>query len=113
MKKILVFILSILLISCQHNSKKNLNKLILKWEEISDKIIERSDLLKGEKILMIAKSGKFDTLISLLAEKIKDKNALYLGTIPVGSNDYPLAWQTDFTTKIEGMTDEELTNYFK
>ena len=66
---------------------------------ISDKIIERSDLLKDERVLMIAKPGKFDTLISLLAEKIKDNNAEYLGTFAVGSNKFPSVWQTDFTIK--------------
>ena len=75
MKKNLVFMLSIFLISCQYNSKNNLNKTVLKWEDISDKIIERSDLFKGERVLMIAEPGKFDTLVSLLAQKIKDKNA--------------------------------------
>ncbi len=104
--------LSIFLISCQYDSKKNLNKSVLKWGEISDIIIERSDLLKDERVLMIAKPGKFDTLISLLAEKIKDNNAEYLGTFAVGSNKFPSVWQTDFTIKTEGMTNEELTNFF-
>ena len=112
MKKNLVFILSIFLISCQYNSKNDFNKTVFKWEDISDKIIERSDLFKGERVLMIAEPGKFDTLVSLLAKKIKDNNAIYLGTIPVGSNKFPLAWQKDFTKKTKGMTDEELTNYF-
>ena len=112
MIKNIVFVVSIFLISCQHNSKKNHNKLIFKWDEISNKIIERSDLLKDERVLMIAEPGKFDTLISLLEEKIKNKNAVYLGTIPVGSNRFPSVWQTDFTMKTKGMTNEELTNYF-
>ena len=112
MKKDLVLVLSIFLISCHHNSKNNLIESVLKWEDISDKIIERSDLLKGERVLMIAEPGRFDTLVSLLAQKIKDKNALYLGTIPVGSNKFPLVWQKDFSKKTKGMTIDELTNYF-
>jgi len=78
MKKDLVLVLSIFLISCHHNSKNNLNESVLNWEDISDKIIERSDLFKGERVLMIAEPGRFDSLVSLLAQKIKDKNALYL-----------------------------------
>tara|TARA_X000001036_G_scaffold425303_1_gene451359 strand:+ start:2463 stop:3557 length:1095 start_codon:yes stop_codon:yes gene_type:complete len=81
------------------------------WEAIADKLLERSDLVKEEKVVLIAKPGEFDPLIELLAEKINKTGAIYLGTFSVNSSVKPVKWETDFIRKAKGKTKKDLTDY--
>jgi hypothetical protein len=103
----IIFIFSLLL-SC--TEKQTTQSSTLNWEAISDKLIERMNLQKGERVLLVAKPGRFDTLISILQNKIKSKDADYLGTISVDSIQ-PVKWQTAFTKNAVALDSTKLEEY--
>ena len=107
-----MFFVLLFFISCQNiKEQKNEMKSFPNWEAIADKLLERSDLVKEEKVVLIAKPGEFDPLIELLAEKINKTGAIYLGTFSVNSSVKPVKWETDFIRKAKGKTKEDLTDY--
>ena len=99
--------------SCKptNETKSNESLYFLNLELIADKLIERSNLKKGEKVLLISKPGSFDPIISLLEEKINLSGAQYLGTFSVDSLIKPDYWQTDFIKKGTGKNKNELIEY--
>lgn len=107
-----MFFVLLFFISCQNiKEQKNEMKSFPNWEAIADKLLERSDLVKEEKVVLIAKPGEFDPLIELLAEKINKTGAIYLGTFSVNSSVKPVKWETDFIRKAKGKTKKDLTDY--
>ena len=90
--------------SCKptNETKSNESLYFLNLELIADKLIERSNLKKGEKVLLISNPSSFDPIISLLEEKINLSGARYLGTFSVDSLIKPDYWQTDFIKKGTG-----------
>ena len=107
-----MFFVLLFFISCQNiKEQKNEMKTFPNWEAIADKLLERSDLVKEEKVVLMAKPGEFDPLIELLAEKINKTGAIYLGTFSVNSSVKPLKWETDFIRKAKGKTKKDLTDY--
>ena len=99
--------------SCKSKDEKKSNESLsfLNLELIADKLIERSDLKKGEKVILISQPGGFDPIVSLLSEKINNSGALYLGTFSVDSLKNPDYWQTDFIRKSNGKSKDELVEY--
>ena len=99
--------------SCKSKDEKKSNDPLSfpNWELIADKLIERSDLKKGEKVILISQPGGFDPIVSLLSEKINNSGALYLGTFSVDSLKNPDYWQTDFIRKSNGKSKDELVEY--
>lgn len=81
------------------------------WEAMSNKLMDRSNLVAGEKVILMAQPGSFDPLVPLLAEKINKAGAIYLGTFSVDSSAKPAGWETDFVKQAEGKSKEELTNH--
>lgn len=116
MKKLALPIVVMLLISfcwlaCQQKEESAVQiKAFPDWEAIASKLMERSDLVEGEKVILMAQPGSFDPLIPLLAEKINKSGAIYLGTFSVDSSSKPAAWETDFVKQAKGKSKEELTN---
>lgn len=107
-----MFFVLLFFISCQNiKEQKNEMKPFPNWEAIADKLLERSDLVKEEKVVLMAKPGEFDPLIELLAEKINKTGAIYLGTFSVNSSVKPVKWETDFIRKAKGKTKKDLTDY--
>ena len=107
-----MFFVLLFFISCQNiKEQKNEIKSFPNWEAIADKLLERSDLVKEEKVVLMAKPGEFDPLIELLAEKINKTGAIYLGTFSVNSSLKPVKWETDFIRKAKGKTKKDLTDY--
>ena len=107
-----MFFVLLFFISCQNiKEQKNEMKSFPNWEAIADKLLERSDLVKEEKVVLMAKPGEFDPLIELLAEKINKTGAIYLGTFSVNSSVKPVKWETDFIRKAKGKTKKDLTDY--
>jgi len=107
-----MFFVLLFFISCQNiKEQKDEMKSFPNWEAIADKLLERSDLVKEEKVVLIAKPGEFDPLIELLAEKINKTGAIYLGTFSVNSSVKPVKWETDFIRKAKGKTKKDLTDY--
>ena len=114
MKDTLLYAVTFLIISgCKLTDETKLNDPLSfpDWELIADKLIERSDLKKGEKVILISQPGGFDPIILLLSEKINNSGALYLGTFSVDSLKNPDYWQTDFIRKSNGKSKDELVDY--
>ncbi len=108
-----LFLLTVVF-SCQKKSKEPTirRSFSLNMEAISTKLMERSHLQPGERVLLMGKPGEFDSLIVLLSQKIKKAGAVYFGTISVDSTSWPEGWKTDFTRSTEGKTKEELGKLF-
>lgn len=118
MKK-LIFPIAIMLISfcwmaCQQKEESTTVQVnaFPDWEAMANMLMERSNLVRGEKVLLMIQPGDFDPLIPLLAEKISKAGAIYLGTFSIDSSSRPVAWETDFVKQAKGKSKEELTNHF-
>ncbi len=116
MKKLVLssFILLILMcwLSCQNKEVSTIQiKSFPDWEAIANKIMERVDLVEGERVILMAQPGNFDSLVFLLSEKIYKNGGIYLGTFSVDSSSKPVAWETDFVKKAKGKNMGDLINY--
>jgi hypothetical protein len=114
MKKLVVsiFITLVCYVSClDEKGLINPIKSFPDWEAIANKLMERSDLVEGEKVVLMAKPGSFDPLIELLAKKIRKTGAIYLGTFSVNPSERPIEWETDFIRQAKGKTKKDLTDY--
>jgi hypothetical protein len=80
------------------------------WNAISDKLIERMALQPNEKVFMIGQPGKFDTLVTLLTQKIKINKGNFLGTISIDSIQ-PIAWETEFTRSASQLDSVALVDF--
>ena len=105
MKKLFIsmFVVLLAFVSCNNQKiSENQTKSFPDWEAMANKLIERSDLLEGEKVVLMAQPGKVDPLIKVLVEKIKKTGAIYLGSFSVDSLIKPVDWETDFIKKAKG-----------
>lgn len=100
---ILIFLFAI---SCGQKSTESGSRLALDWDALSNKIIERSNLQSGQRVIMLAQPGDFDPLIELLARKIPKTGAVYLGTLSVDSTSWPESWKTDYIKSAMADTEE-------
>jgi len=89
--------------ACTQQKKAEPIEEKLYWNAIADKLFERINLQPGERVLMVAQPGRFDSLIVLLQKHIESKQGNFLGVISIDSIQ-PASWQTDFT-KIAGTLD--------
>lgn len=119
MKRLFVLFIICILISfswnaCQPKEESiKQAKMYPNWEGITNMLMERSKLSPGEKVILVSKPGDFDSLVTILAEKINKRGAIYLGTFTVDSFLKPAVWETDFVKQATGKSEEELTDYFK
>jgi len=113
MKKIsaLLFVLGFILITGCEVKKETKSPSGIHWENVSDNLIERMNLQLGERVLLIAEPGRFDSLVTLLTDKIKSRQANYLGTISIDSIQ-PLEWQTGFTQTALSLDSVQLIEHF-
>lgn len=84
----------------------------LNLDAIANVIIERSKLQNGERVLLIAKPGEFDSLVYVLKNKIPSVNAEFLGAISV-THDTPEGWSTEFSRACSGKSRDQLVQRFK
>ena len=93
--------------------KTSINKMrsFPDWEAVATQLMGRIDLAEGEQVILIAKPGRFDPLVSLLSEKILKKGAIYLGTFSVDSSLKPVEWETDFVKQAKGKNKNDLIQY--
>jgi hypothetical protein len=79
---------------------------------IAEKLMERSKVQPGERVLIIGQPGEFDSLVLLLEEKLTAGGAVYLGTLSVDASSWPDPWKTSFTNTTVGKGLPELTLLF-
>src|SRR5688572_4825083 len=84
----------------------------IEWEKIAGEIVNRASLQSGEKVIMVANPGEFDSLVLFLEQKIKGKKAEYLGTFSV-TDERPESWETDFTKGTPEYLEDRLTQQFQ
>ncbi len=105
----LLFIGLLIFIGCKKpNESQPTDKV--DWNAISDKLIERMALQPNEKVFMIGQPGKFDTLVTLLTQKIKFNKGNFLGTISIDSIQ-PVAWETAFTRSASQLDSTALVDF--
>ena len=84
---------------------------VLNFQALSNMIIQRAKLQPGERVILVASPGEFDSLAFLLKQKIKNAKAEYLGTFSV-KDEIPEGWQTEFTRSAAGKSRDGLVRYF-
>lgn len=108
-----VCLLAAALYGCQ---KKDFSSAVdassLDWEAISDRLLKQSNLQPGEHVLLVAQPGRFDSLITLLENKISKEGAVYLGVISVDTANQPKGWNTDFVQSSRGKSRMDLVAHF-
>ena len=108
--------LSFILIDC--TGKKNeidagdATEKTLRWDQLGALLVERMDLQPNEKVLLLARPGRFDPLVEVLEQKISSGNARYLGTISI-TGQQPEAWSTPYTDAAQGLDQDALQAYLK
>jgi len=107
-----------LLFSCQRPSETHTDAwdsttFYFDWNALASQLVQRMRLEPGEKVLLVARPGKFDPLIPLLKDWIEEANGEFLGTISVDSTNSPEAWKTPFTSIAEGSSFDALVERFK
>lgn len=109
MKKTLYIILaSIFLFSCRETDTTS-SSGDLDFHSISHKIIEQAHLQPGERVLLVVKPGRFDSLALELKAHLEEAGAMYLGIVSVDSIQ-PQSWSTDFTNKLRITEKDSLVN---
>lgn len=83
----------------------------LDWDAIADKLVERMDLQPGERVLLVAQPGRFDSLVMLLRQRIESKQGKFLGAISIDSLQ-PASWQTKFTRAVASLDSISLVEHF-
>jgi hypothetical protein len=112
----LALLIALTILSCEKKQASEPPKkkpFKLDMEALASKIMERSFLKKGERVLIVARPGEFDTLVALLQGKIAKASATYLGTISVNHESWPESWKTDFTRTTEGKGRDQLSKIFE
>lgn len=104
-----LLLIMVTLSSCQTPSKESATTAsYLNWQAIAEKLLERSQLQQGEQVLLVGQPGQFEALVTLLRAGIEKAGGTYLGAMSVNGVQ-PEAWTTDFTSSLEGMQDEQLS----
>jgi hypothetical protein len=124
MKRILpILYLSLFILSCQSSKgpetepkdkpqQEGDSPFRIEWEKIAGEIVNRASLQPGERVIMVANPGEFDSLVLFLEQKIKSKQADYLGTFSV-TDERPENWETDFTRGLSEYSKDRLTQQFQ
>lgn len=102
--------------SCQHSSpggaedSDEMTGQSLDYTRIADQLIAQAALQPGERVLLVALPGRFDTLVPLLRERITAAGATDLGALSVGETQ-PEGWSTEFTRGAVGRDSMDLGSY--
>jgi hypothetical protein len=110
------FAISLLILSCEKKQSSQPPKkkpFKLDMVALANKIMERSALKKGERVLIVARPGEFDTLVTLLQDKVAALSGTYLGAISVDREAWPESWKTEFTRGTEGKGRDQLSRMFE
>lgn len=102
--KLLTMLVTLTMIACQsskegpQDTSEQADSIPFKlnYDAIADMIIKRAALQQGERVILVATPDTFDTLTSLLKEKIIKTKAEFLGVFSV-TEEKPDHWQTKFT----------------
>jgi len=71
----------------------------LPWDELAGVIVERMDLVPGEKVLLLGASGRFEAMVGPLQQMIVQVGGEYLGALPTSLHGAPVAG-SDFMERL-------------
>lgn len=107
MKPVSIVVLAcFILCGCGSKTKESSSKLL------AERIIKQCSIQPGERVLMMVRPGKFDSLVSHLNTLLSQAGAVNLGALNVDSIPSPVGWETDFTRSAQGKTKDELIALF-
>lgn len=107
------FLLAIAFVSCQtKQTPQRKPATALDFRAIAELLVQRSGIQAGEKVLIVAQPGRFDSLVSVLEQVVAKTGAVYLGTISVDTLNQPEAWTTDFVRAAAGKSAMDLSAHF-
>ncbi len=114
---IILVTISLVLYCCEGGKKTSVEGRIkdekeLDWKNLSRILMERMDLQSGERVLFVAKPGRFDPLVAELARAVKSSQAEFLGCVSV-TDDRPKKWSSDFVNPTYDMEKDKLREYLK
>lgn len=107
---VFLLLLSLLLIKCSQPKCEQFSTLDNR--ALADLIIQRANLQKGEKVLLVGVPGKFEPLVKELATQVKKSGAEYLGCLSI-SSEQPDVWRTDFVDEALELSELELLEHLK
>ncbi|MDZ4714168.1 MAG: hypothetical protein SH819_01755 [Cytophagales bacterium] len=111
---IILLVVGLAISSCTSKltSTEGVQEPSLNWEALAGNIMERCNLQKGERVILIGLPGRFDPLVPLLENMIFKRGGIYLGTLSVDTVNVPENWKTDFVRATEGKSREDLVDHF-
>ncbi len=83
----------------------------LPWDAVATKLVERMAISPGERVLLVAMPGDFSPLVPVLRRHVARAGGHDLGAIAVDGS-HPAGWETPFGRESEGLTVQELVEYF-
>ncbi len=83
----------------------------LPWDAVANRLVERMAISPGERVFLVAMPGEFGPLVPILRRHVARAGGHDLGAIAVDGS-HPPGWETSFGRDSEGMTAQELVDYF-
>lgn len=83
----------------------------LPWDAVAARLVERMAVSPGERVLLVAMPGDFSPLVPVLRRHVARAGGHDLGAIAVDGS-HPAGWETPFGREAEGLTVQELVEYF-
>ena len=82
----------------------------LKWAALAQKLVERLDIQKDEKVLLVAYPGLFDEIIPHLRYEIMKRGGVDLGVMDVLQKPLPETWDKTVLQQADNQAREALRN---
>jgi hypothetical protein len=79
----------------------------LDYEALADHVLQRLALERGERVLLVAMPGRFDTMVSRFREGVTAAGAVDLGAWSV-TGETSDGWATEFTARLVDATGDDL-----
>jgi hypothetical protein len=83
---------------------------VVDWQAIARKLVERMQLVRGERVLLVGRPGEADALVPALRAAVRDAGGVDLGAL-AGSGETPAGWATDFARGARGLSGDSLDAY--
>jgi hypothetical protein len=99
MQRLLIFILGVWILDGCNPKESNTDYPGLDFHTISHTLMDQAQVQPGERVLLVMKPGRFDSLAFELKAHLEEAGAMYLGIVSVDSVQ-PVSWSTDFTNML-------------
>jgi hypothetical protein len=83
------------------------------WNAMTTLLVQQMNIQPGERILLVARPGRFDPLVLSLQEWIEERGGVFLGAISVDTSRVPTRWETEFSGTLQGTSHSGLVERLK